>query len=407
MSGLTEEVHRVLDRRLAPRCKQPLALALSGGGDSVALALTASTWARAHGRPLLCLTVDHGLNPASRGWTETCRDLAGRLGADFQALAWTGPKPSTGLPAAARLARHRLLAEAARQAGASVILMGHTASDLAESAAMRQDGSTTPDARSWSPSPVWPDGRGVFLLRPLLGVSRSDLRAWLKDQNAPWIDDPANEDTRFARSRARQGSPSGEAPASRVRSDMPRDLALSLQEDCGLVMSRGALRAAPFDAAVALTGLACVCAGGGERLPRRDRLARLAQALRGPDDVTMTLSGCQVLADEDVIRWIRPAGEVSRSGSPDLHLQAGQSGVWDGRFEIAAPADMTVSALAGHMSSLSPAVRAGLATVHPAARGGLPWFGGDLPPPGTLVASLVLRRFQAAAGLVDREPVRS
>lgn len=407
MSGLTEDVHRVLDQHLATHDAQPLALALSGGGDSVALALTASAWARAHGRRLLCLTVDHGLNPASRGWTEACGDLAGRLGADFKALAWTGPKPSTGLPAAARLARHRLLAEAARQARASVILMGHTASDLEESAAMRRDGSTTPDARVWSPSPVWPEGRGVFLLRPLLGVSRSDLRAWLKDQNAPWIDDPANEDTRFARSRARQASPSGEAPSSRVRADISRDLALSVQEDCGLVMSRQTLRAAPFDAAVALTGLACVCAGGGERLPRRERLARLAQALRGPDEVVMTLSGCQVLADAGVIRWIRPAGEVSRSGVPDLHLQAGQSGVWDGRFEIAAPAHMTVSALAGHMSSLSPGVRAGLATVHPGARGGLPWFGADQPPPGTQVASLVLRRFQAAAGLVDREPLRS
>jgi len=42
---------------------------------------------------------------------------------------------------------------------------------------------------------------------------------------------------------------------------------------------------------MALTGLACVCAGGGERLPRSDRLARLVQALRDPDAVTMTLSG--------------------------------------------------------------------------------------------------------------------
>jgi len=116
---------------------------------------------------------------------------------------------------------------------------------------------------------------------------------------------------------------------------------------------------------MAATGLACVCAGGGERLPRSDRLARLVQALRDPDAVTMTLSGCQVLADEDLVRWIRPAGEVSRSGSPDLHLQAGQVGVWDGRFEIAGPAGITVSALAGHMSSLSPGARADLARVHP------------------------------------------
>jgi len=116
MSGLIEGVHQVFDGRLATDCSQPLALALSGWGTSVALAPMAADWAGVHGRRLLDLTVDHGLNPASRGWTEACRDLAGRLGADFRPLEWTGPKPSTGLPAAARLARHRLLAEA-RPAG--------------------------------------------------------------------------------------------------------------------------------------------------------------------------------------------------------------------------------------------------------------------------------------------------
>ena len=63
--------------------------------------------------------------------------------------------------------------------GAKVILMGHTASDLAEAAAMRAEGSTTPSPREWAPSPAWPEGRGVFLLRPMLAVSRQQVRDWL------------------------------------------------------------------------------------------------------------------------------------------------------------------------------------------------------------------------------------
>ncbi|HQN50642.1 MAG TPA: tRNA lysidine(34) synthetase TilS, partial [Phenylobacterium sp.] len=191
MRGLKEAVHARLDARLNPDSRAPLAVALSGGSDSLALTMMAAAWAERHHRRLLVLTVDHGLRPESAGWTALCAGHARRLGADFQALCWRGDKPLTGLPAAARAARHALLADAARQAGASVILMGHTADDLAESAAMRAAGATTPDAREWSPSPVWPQGRGVFLLRPLLDQGRAVLRAWLAAQGETWIEDPA------------------------------------------------------------------------------------------------------------------------------------------------------------------------------------------------------------------------
>jgi tRNA(Ile)-lysidine synthase len=196
-------VAAVLDRRLSATSARPVAVALSGGGDSVALLLAARAWAAAHGRRLVALTVDHRLQPQSRAWTEACGELAHSLGAGFQALAWEGEKPPRGLPAAARAARHRLLAEAARGCGARVILVGHTADDVAEARAMRQAGSTTPAPREWSPAPVWPEGRGIFLARPLLALRRAALRDWLAAEGARWIEDPANADPRYARARAR------------------------------------------------------------------------------------------------------------------------------------------------------------------------------------------------------------
>ncbi len=203
MRPLLAAVFPILDRRLRPASPAPIAVGLSGGGDSLALLLVARAWALAHGRQILALTVDHGLNPDSAGWTRVCAETAERLGVGFRALRWTGDKPATGLPAAARAARQALLAEAAREAGAKVLLLGHTADDLAESAAMRAEGSTVQDAREWSPSPAWPEGRGVFLLRPLLAVGRAALRDHLREVGETWIDDPANEDVRFARARAR------------------------------------------------------------------------------------------------------------------------------------------------------------------------------------------------------------
>ena len=90
-----------------------MALALSGGGDSVALLHLAADWARARGRPLLALTVDHGLNPDSARWTAEAAEAARAAGADWRGLTWDGDKPATGLTAAARAARHRLIGEAA------------------------------------------------------------------------------------------------------------------------------------------------------------------------------------------------------------------------------------------------------------------------------------------------------
>jgi tRNA(Ile)-lysidine synthase len=87
-------------------------------------------------------------------------------------------------------------------------LLGHTADDLAEAAAMRAEGSSVSDPRYWSPSPVWPEGRGVMLLRPLLGERRAALRAWLSGRGETWLDDPANDDPRSARARARRAGAS-------------------------------------------------------------------------------------------------------------------------------------------------------------------------------------------------------
>ena len=215
-AGLTDRAFATLDRRLRRDDDRPVAVALSGGGDSVALLRLAAAWAGERGRPLLALTVDHRLNPRSGDWTRFARDAARAAGADWRGLVWDGDKPTTGLTAAARSARHRLLAEAARSAGARVILFAHTADDVAEADLMRAEGSTLGRVRTWSPSPIWPEGRGQMLLRPLLNERREALRVWLTGQGADWIEDPANTDPRFGRSRARR------ALAEEARGDVQR-----------------------------------------------------------------------------------------------------------------------------------------------------------------------------------------
>jgi tRNA(Ile)-lysidine synthase len=383
---LGSAVGQVLDRRLQTNLPRPVAVALSGGGDSLALLLAGAEWATRAGRGLVVLTVDHRLRPESAGWTQACAAMARRLNLPFRALAWEGEKPTSGLPAAARAARHRLVADAARGAGARVILMGHTADDVLEARLMRQAGSTTPDPREWSPSPIWPQGRGLFLLRPLLGVRRADIRDWLTRRGESWIDDPANEDTTFARPRARRALADGASPADAGVSGSARELALACREGAGggLVTDRSTLRAADAPVLAHFVSAACLCAAGTDRPPGRDKAARLAARLIGDAAFTATLAGARIEADAGQVRFRREPGEAARGGLAPLHLRAGESGVWDGRFEIAAECSVEVRTAPG---------------------GALPMVVGEGESgQGVRVTSLIQDRLLAACGAVEREP---
>lgn len=343
---LAAAVGAVLDRRLAADSPRPFAVALSGGGDSLALALAASAWAQAVARPLLVLSLDHGLRPESADWTKACAATAARLGADFRALAWTGEKPATGLPAAARAARHALLADAAREAGARVILMGHTADDVGEARRMRAAGSTTPDPREWAPSPAWPQGRGVFLLRPMLSLGRKDIRDWLTARGETWIDDPANDDIAYARVRARRAGPSGnEAPGSQPPDARALASACAMDPAGVLSIARADLSAASLAAVARFAAAACLCAAGTHRAPAAARSARLAERLRGSEAFVATLAGARIEADAGQARFAREPGEAARGGLAPVRLRAGETDVWDGRFEVTAPHDLEVRAV--------------------------------------------------------------
>ncbi len=401
-------VRAVLDRRLHAESRRPIAVAVSGGGDSLALLLLTDAWARSTGRALVVLTVDHGLQPDSQGWTTACAATAVRLGRAFKALHWTGDKPATGLPAAARAARHRLLADAARTFGARVILMGHTADDILEARLMRTRGSTTPEPREWAPSPVWPEGRGVFLLRPLLDVRRAEIREWLVARGETWIDDPANQSHLSARANARRDIAGGAStPAPGPDSVTAADLARACTADPsgGLRLARAALRAAGPGAISRFVSAACLCAAGTDRPPAGPAALRLAERLRGGDGFTASLAGARIEADETEVRALREAGEAARGGLRPLSLGAGETGVWDGRFEIAAERAIEVHAAAGLRGGLSPADLQTLAALPARARDVMPLTtDGDGQTALVRARVLTLDRLFAACGAVDREP---
>jgi tRNA(Ile)-lysidine synthase len=362
-----------LERLNAPD-RPPIAVALSGGGDSLALLHLAKAWADREGRTLIALTVDHGLQPASAGWSRFCAERAARLGIAHRTLAWIGDKPTTGVPAAARAARHALLAEAARAAGARVILMAHTADDLMEAELMRAAGASAPSPRLWSPSPAWPAGRGVFLLRPLLQRRRAELRALLEALGETWIEDPANDDPRYARTLARRRlsqcsvgvATVGEAPA-------PPSVLSHVRQGLGgeFAVPRDLLSAVAPDERRRLFGALALCAAGTTRPPSAAALDRLVAKLSEPA-FTTTLAGARFQADATELLVCREAGEAARGGLEPFDLPLGES-VFDGRFVLTAhQPGYRVVPLAGHAAKLSRAERARLGGFHATVRPGLP-----------------------------------
>lgn len=184
-----------------------LILAVSGGPDSTALLVLAARWRAPlkRGPKLFAVTVDHALRPQSAEEARTVGRLARKLGIPHRILKWSGRKPSTGLQAAARDARYRLLAKAANRIGARYILTAHTLDDQAETVLFRLARGSGISGLSAMARQL--DMAGLALVRPLLDLPKARLVETLRRAGIDFADDPSNRDPRFTRARLREVMP--------------------------------------------------------------------------------------------------------------------------------------------------------------------------------------------------------
>jgi tRNA(Ile)-lysidine synthase len=312
-----------------------LVLAVSGGPDSTALLLLAARWRASlrAGPDLLAVTIDHGLRQESAGEAEAVKELATRLGVRHSTLRWTGRKPKTGLQEAAREMRYRILADAARRAGASHVLTGHTLDDQAETVLFRMArGSGLTGLGGMARDTALGD---IRLVRPLLDVPKARLIATLAKNGIPFADDPSNRDPRFTRARLRDLLPAlaGEGLDARRMALLAQrlrranetiqivvDAAAEAVSDLpwpargAVVINAGRFAQLPAEVALRLLGRA-VDHTGDEGPAQLAKLEALYEALRTPGGPRLrrTLAGALVTSEKGRIRIERaPARSAAR-----------------------------------------------------------------------------------------------
>lgn len=331
-------------RHFLGRIERParILVAISGGSDSTGLLVALARTAGVHG--IFAATVDHALRPESAGEAAGVAALCARLGVPHITLRWEGEKPSSGLSAAARAARYRLLRQAAAHFSADLAVTAHTADDQAETVAMRAARAAGPDnAGLAGMAQATLYDRSLWIARPFLNVRRQAIRDYLTGEGIGWIDDPSNADPHYERVRIRAALAEGrvQAPDAALAAEKRTRLAdaAAAWVSRHATLGGGALaRIGPEGLGesgevlrFALAGLIATL-GGRENGPSSEAMARLLDLIAAGVPGRMTLGRVFVALRRDGLYLMR-----ERRGLPDLVLPPGGEGVWDGRFVIRNP----------------------------------------------------------------------
>ncbi|MCQ8240412.1 tRNA lysidine(34) synthetase TilS [Rhizosaccharibacter radicis] len=360
-----------------PNDPVPVAVAVSGGADSLCLALLASRW-----RPggVIALVVDHGLRPESAAEAAlTLRRLA-TLRIPARLLSIAGLPLGPALASRARDARYAALASACREAGIVDLMLGHHENDQLETVLMRLDAAS--GLGGLAGMPALAERLGLRLVRPLLGVPPERLRATLRHEGVAWVEDPSNRDPRAERTRARArlgadpalrqqiASRAAEARALRFRESIRSAEFLaghaSLRPEGYALLAAGAWPASVLGALiVTVAGRRYPVASGAlERLGAGLRACtlggvRLLPAGRAGRDAGLE-EGWMMVREAGAVAGPVPAGSgVTGSGVAGPGV-AGPGVVWDHRFELRAAGPLPRNAMIGAFGSRRPPVRADL-----------------------------------------------
>ncbi|MFV0243757.1 MAG: tRNA lysidine(34) synthetase TilS [Qingshengfaniella sp.] len=333
-----------------------IGVAVSGGGDSVALLVLLADWARQQGVALAVATVDHRLRPEAAAEAAAVSRLAATLGLAHDRLIWNGWDGRGNLQAAARRARYRLLSDWAAAQGIAHVCLGHTRDDQAETVLLRLARGSGVDGLGGMAA----DRREgpVTWLRPLLECRRGALRDLLATRGIGWADDPSNDDPTYDRVRARRLLADPSLPgldvetlaatagrmqaAARVLRQVARQAAETLVHEEGgdLLFAASPLLALEDDTRWRLLAGAVGWVSGQIYRPRLSALRGAEMALRAGK--AATVQGALLRVRRGMVR----VGREPAATGPAVAVP----GPWDGRWQVEALAPVPTGLRIGRLT---------------------------------------------------------
>lgn len=318
-----------------------LGVAVSGGGDSMALLDAMRHHGAELGFPVSSVTVDHGLRSEAKDEAAAVAAFCEARGIAHTTLRWTWGQTGN-LQAAARDARYRLMAEWARETGVDWIALGHTRDDQAETFLMRLSRQAGLDGLAEMERRF--ERHGTRWIRPLLSMGRNDLRDYLRALDITWSEDPSNEDLRYERVRARAVlaalEPLGIAAGTLSLTSHHLAMARSALRHYARQEARNIVSAEAGDVLFAdkpihpethrrLLVAVLQYVAGAKYAPRDEALVELQAAL--DEGTTRTLHGCLLTKEAD--RTIR----ITREWAAVKHEVTPTGAIWDHRWQLDGP----------------------------------------------------------------------
>jgi len=335
-----------------------IAVACSGGSDSMALTLLAQEWAKTAGIKIVALTVDHGLRTTSAAETKQVGKWLKKYAIAHHIMCWKGKKPTRNIQEEARKARYQLLAAYCAEHNITYLLVAHHLEDQAETFLLRLARGSGVDGLSAMASTN--ELYGITLVRPFIASPKSDLLHYLKMRKQKYIHDPSNENSVYDRVKMRKLMPQlaevgltaerlakTAALMAQARTHLEEETDRVVKTACQIFPEGYALlHSLDVSDEIALRVLArlLMIIGGTDVRPRLSDLQRLYEAIKSPSFKGATLNGCIFSAHKGNILIFREPNAVA----PPIAIKSGKEAPWDSRFMISllAPrASFTIGAL--------------------------------------------------------------
>ncbi len=339
--------------RLGPFESNPgLAVAVSGGADSMALALLAQRWAIGQHGSVHALVVDHGLRTASATEAGLTMDRMAAAGIPATLLTLTGLRRGPAMAERARIARYQALFAACRSGGWLHLLLGHHVLDQVETVMMRVLGHSM--THGLAAMPAVSETAWVRLLRPLLAVHPADLRTFLRARGAVWVEDPSNRDLLALRPRLRNRlAVHGDDGAVSCLIDAVRSVGATRARDEAAVAVELANRATIRPEGYAVLSPGRISTGalssliraisGAPYAPGQGQVSDLAAEPRAA-----TVAGVRIMPAGRTGEGFLVVREEAAMAKP---VEAALNTVWDGRFRLIAGSSLPPGAMIGALGS--------------------------------------------------------